>query len=192
MKCGVILCLVASLAAPLGARKGNSKRKITESEVAEVIQAVQDEIYDYGYERDYYQLGQNLATPQHWIARMPIYIDPAVDEHGGEAIYKYMHLTQEVYRLFTLEDHGLVALDLDPELGFPPTQANTKTIYMGDDEVCRMKHDWLRRTFVVDTSPSLDVVKAAARRQVLRTGYSRWQSVVLPHIQAKKHSEPKK
>jgi hypothetical protein len=155
--------------------QSRGKRKLTADEVQAVILAVQDEIYDYGYEPRFYQLGENAGVPSHWRSRLPIYVNSAFDDEGmGQVIYKLMP-HGEVFRFFDIGANGLVMLDGDPELDFPPTQPSLKTVYMDDDELCRMKHTWIRQFFVVDTSPTRDTVQDAVRRQKLRTGFSAWE-----------------
>lgn len=154
------------------------KRSLSDSEAKAVIQAVEDEIYDYGYQKHFYQMGENLSKPSNTPrTRIWIYIEPEVDltEHAGRVIYKLMPYG-EVLRDFTIRKDGLVVLDGNPQNGFPQTQeSSTKTVYMDDEEVCRMKHDWLKRFFVVDDSPTKEVVQEAVRRQKLRTGFSDWE-----------------
>jgi NTF2 fold immunity protein len=157
------------------AEQASKKRKLREAEVKAVIEAVEDEIYDYGYERGYYEIGNNLGTSLHWRGRLPIYISPEVEDGEGEVIYKLMPYG-EVFRAFEVEDDDSVILYGNPQNGFPPTQeSSTKTVYMDDDEVCQMKHKWLRRSFEVDDSPTPEMRQEAVRRQKLRTGFSDWE-----------------
>lgn len=60
---------------------------------------------------------------------------------------------------------------------------------MDDDGVCRMKRDWLKRTFVINTSPDFQTIQAAAAREFRRTGHSYWQSNILPHLHG--HGAPR-
>lgn len=160
------------------------KRQITEAETRAVVQAVQDEIYDYGFEGDYDRAGENAAgTSSKWISRMRIYIAPETENGGGEIIYDLKH-DGEVYRLFTIRKDGLAILDGDPQLGFPPTQRSRKTQYMDSAEVRQLKRNWLERHYDVDTSPSMSVVRDSAHRQKLRTGFSYWETEVLPNLKA--------
>jgi hypothetical protein len=52
----------------------------SDSELRAVIQAVEDEIYDYGYQKKFYHMGENVADATR-AARtsMRIYIDPEID-----------------------------------------------------------------------------------------------------------------
>jgi hypothetical protein len=154
---------------------------VTAPTVHAVIQAIEDEIYDYGFEEDYSQIGENFAgDPSKWESRMPIYINPEIEDDEGQVIYRLMHYG-EIYRVFTIRKNGLVVLDGDPELAFPPTQPSLKTLYMNEGRVRQLKHDWLRDSFLIDTAPESKRVQAASERQMRRTGYSYWRSVVLPN-----------
>ena len=158
-----------------------AKRRISNIEIQAVVQAVQDEIYDYGFEDDYSRVGENLARdPSKWKSRMPICVNPEIEDGEGRVIYQLMHYG-EIYRVFTIRKDGLVILDGDPELEFPPTQASLKTLYMNKGRVRQLKHDWLRDSFLIDTAPESRIVQDAAERQMRRIGYSYSQSVVLPN-----------
>ena len=163
------------------------KGRVSDSEANLIVQAVEDEIYDYGYQKQFYQMGENVGTASAPRTRMRIYIEPEVgaEDGGGRVIYKLMPYG-EVLRDFTIRKDGVVLLAGDPQNRFPPTQeSSTKTVYMDDDEVCRMKHDWLRRFFVVDDSPGPERIQEAVRRQKLRTGFSDWE-----YVQSKKGQKP--
>src|SRR5690348_800706 len=156
--------LIALLAvfAPFQVHHDQTTHRIKDSEVAAVIQAVQDEIYDYGFEDDYPQVGGNLARRgSARISCMPIYIDPTVKNGEGRAIYYSAHYG-EVFREFFIRKDGIAVLDGDPGLGFPPTQPSHRTAYMDGTSVRRMKRDWLKRFFRIDTSPSSGTIRAAA------------------------------
>jgi hypothetical protein len=154
------------------------KRKVSDSDLKAVVQAVEDEIYDYGYEKHFRQMSENIAGPASPPQiRMRIYIDPEIDptDESGRVIYKLMPYG-EVLREFIIRRNGLVVLSGDPQNGFPLTQeSNTKTVYLDDDDVCRMKRDWIRSFFVVDDSPGPEIIQEAVKRQKLRTGFSDWE-----------------
>ena len=169
--------LLALLISSIPARAQVQKPKISESAVKAVVQAVEDEIYDYGYQKSFYQIGQDVGTSNSPRSRIPIYIEPDLDaeDGGGRVIYKLMPYG-EVMRDFIIRKNGLVVLSGNPQNGFPPTQeTSTKTVYMDDDEVCQMKHDWLKDSFFVDDSPSSERIQEAAQRQKIRTGFSDWE-----------------
>jgi len=173
-----LFLFVAILALAVHAHSGQRKRKISDSELRAVIQAVEDEIYDYGYQKKFYHLGENVADATSTVrTSMHIYIDPEIDstDESGRVIYKLMPYG-EVLRDFIKRRNGLVVLSGDPQNGFPQTQeSSTKTVYLDDAEVCGMKHDWIKSNFVVDDSPSPERVQDAANRQKLRTGFSDWE-----------------
>jgi hypothetical protein len=170
----LLLTFLIALNLPLSSRQPQRERGITDDEVKEVIQAVQDEIYDYGYEKDFYQIGKNVGTPSKYKSKLPIYVNPKVRDGEGEAIYKLMPFG-EVLRLFHIRADGMVVLDGDPQVGFPPTQPNVKTLCLDDDKVCQMKREWLHLAYEVEASPEIITIEEASRRQKLRTGFSEWQ-----------------
>jgi len=75
---------------PASVSRNHGKQVLTRAELQAVVQAVQDEIYDYGYEREYYVIGDNLGTSAHWVSRVPLYINPEMNDGVGQAIYKLM------------------------------------------------------------------------------------------------------
>jgi len=174
----LLTLLLALLSFSIQARPQSQRQKVSESEVKAVIQAVEDEIYDYGYQKQFYQMGEDVGTsPNAPHTRMRIYIEPEVDAEyrEGRVIYKMMPYG-EVLRDFVIRKNGLVVLDGNPQNGFPQSEeSSTQTVFMDDEEVCQMKHDWLKAFFVVDDSPSPERIQEAARRQKIRTGFSDWE-----------------
>ena len=160
---------------PMSAYLGGNAYPLTPTEISAVVQAVEDEIYVEGSYTDYYQVAENIGTPRHWKSRVHIYINP---EYGGEfegndgvgeAIYKFMPYG-EIIRLFRLSN-GHVQLIGDPENAFPITQPSHRTIFYDDEAICKLKEKWVKRFFVVDISPSQEMVQEAQRRQKARMGY---------------------
>ena len=91
MKRAILILLLAQVAMILPTAAQGKDTKITETEAKAVIQAVQDEIYDYGYEKHFFQMGENVGdSPLRWKSRLPIYIDPRIDNGEGQLIYKLM------------------------------------------------------------------------------------------------------
>src|SRR5207253_2257051 len=75
MKRAILILLLAQVAMILPTAAQGKDTKITETEAKAVIQAVQDEIYDYGYEKHFFQMGENVGdSPLRWKSRLPIYI----------------------------------------------------------------------------------------------------------------------
>lgn len=160
----------------VGAAFAGDQRQLTNAEITELKQAISDEIYDYGYYSNFYQIGENVGTPQHWKARVCIYIDPmydSVDQHG-QMIYKLMPFGQ-IYRLFYIDKDRKVTLDGNPQNRFPITQPSRQTVYMDDEEVRQDEQAWTKSSFTIDTEPSIGTIQAAARRQKIRIGFSEWE-----------------
>src|ERR1051326_2698015 len=104
-----IFLLLTLAGLTLSALAEQGKRPLTATEVKAVIKAVEDEIYDRGNHKDFYQLGDNLGTSQHWKSRMHIYINPQYDirENVGEIIYKFMPYG-EILRVFFIGKGGQI------------------------------------------------------------------------------------
>ena len=156
--------------------QSTTKTKLTRSETRALAQAIQDEIYDYEYQGHYFPQGGAVGDAvSDSRTRVPAYVDPLLDDGEGRVIYKLMPFG-EVLRLFHVHDDGTIVLDGDPEIGFPATQPNRKTVYLKDAEVARMKRDWLKSSFDVDLSPSSEAVQDVVRRQKQRNdGFSAWE-----------------
>ena len=158
--------------------QGPMKIRLTQSATKALVQAVQDEIYDRGYQGNFFPeggpVGDLISASR---TRVPLYVDPVVEGGEGQVIYKLMPYG-EVLRLFHLHDDGMIELDGDPELGFPASQPNRKTVYLKDDDLERLKHEWSRSSFEIDLWPSPEAVQDVVRRQKRRTGgFSAWEFV---------------
>ena len=148
-------------------------RLLSKTELTAVVQAVEDEIYDYGYQTKFSYVGD---APD-GLTRVPIYISPKTDKDSvGEIIYKYMPYG-EVSRRFLLRQDGLVILFGDPELGFPPQLPDTNTLYLNDEDVCRLKLKWTKTYFTVDPKATTDRIKLASSRQKERIRFSKMEDV---------------
>lgn len=167
----VLFCLLSmsTMAAP-------TYRHLKPSEIEKLKQAVADEVYDYGYFADFYEIGDNVGTPQQWKARVHIFINPVYNgaAQHGEVIYKLMPYGL-IYRLFYIDAKGDITLDGDPHNRFPITQPSHQTVFMDDLDVCRDEQSWIDTFFVVDTAPPMDMIEGAAQRQKARTGFSVWE-----------------
>jgi hypothetical protein len=171
-----ILFLTLFFGLAVDASGASSYRHLTPSEVTKLKQAVEDEVYDYGYYDKFYQIGENIGNPQHWMARIDIYINPlynSTDDYG-EVIYKLMPYGQ-IYRLFYIDANGQLKLDGDPQNHFPITQPSHQTVFMDEADVCRRERSWMRTFFVVDTAPTTAMITSSAQRQKVRTGFSDWE-----------------
>jgi len=156
--------------------QGTTKVRLTPSETRALVQAVQDEIYDREYQGNFFPeggpVGDIISDSR---TRVPLYVDPVLEDGEGEAIYKLMPYG-EVLRLFHVHDDGTIVLDGDPELGFPASQPNRKTVYIKDGDVDRMKRGWVKSSFEIDLSPSPETIQDVVRRQKQRTGgFSAWE-----------------
>jgi hypothetical protein len=172
-----ILLIIFVVFSSLGfAQSAKKLRRISPVEIESIKRAVQDEIYDYGYYKDFYHIGENTGTPEHWMSRTHIYIKPTFDATNGYGIviYKLMPFGQ-VYRLFYLDEKGVVKLDGDPQNGFPLTQPSRQTVFMDEEDICHDETTWISSSFIVDVTPSVELISSSARRQQVRTGFSFWE-----------------
>jgi hypothetical protein len=169
----VSLLLIAS--SPSSAQ-GVTKIRLTQSETKALVQAVQDEIYDREYQGYFFPEGGPVGDViSESRTRVPLYVDPVVEDGEGEAIYKLMPYG-EVLRLFHVHDYGMIVLDGDPELGFPASQPDRKTVYLKDSAVVRMKRAWVKSSFEIALSPRPQTIQDVVRRQKQRTGgFSAWE-----------------
>ena len=151
-----------------------SQRPLSAADANSVVLAIQDEIYDYGYQEDFSPF--ETSGPSGSEARFKIYVKPElVPTKGGLegiVIYKYLPFG-EVIRPFLISHEGYAILIGSPENGFPWTQPNTKTVYMDDDEVCQKKRDWRKVQFALPLNPSQERIMEATKRQIMRVGHSR-------------------
>ncbi len=137
---------------------------LTPVQVSAVVQAIEDEIYVRGYYREYFDVGEHLTA---YRRRLPVYIQAELANGRGWVVYKLMPMG-EVLRMFYLRKDGLAILHGDPDKGFPPTQPDFLTVYMDDEDLCRLKREWHKAYFVIDTHPSEARLRDAAKRQALR------------------------
>ena len=167
----VLVFLIAS-----SSSAGATKIRLTQSETKALVQAVEDEIYDREDQGYFFPEGGPVGDViSESKTRVPLYVDPVVEDGEGEAIYKLMPYG-EVLRLFHVHNDGTIVLDGDPELGFPASQPNRKTVYIKDDDLVRMKHDWVRSSFEINLWPSPESIQDVVRRQKQRTGgFSAWE-----------------
>lgn len=146
--------------------------KPTDRDVAAIVQAVEDEIYNWDYESKFTNIGTTgaISSP----TDVPIFISPELEDDGsGRIIYRLMPFG-EVLRRFAFRPDGIVVLWGNPWNGFPATQPDTKTIYLHDDDVCEFKQKAIRAYFTVDPQVSRARKEEAARRQVIRVGHSQF------------------
>jgi len=144
--------------------------KPTEQNVTAIVQAVEDEIYDYGYEKDFVNIGSTGAIDS--PTEITIFISPDLYGDGhGVVIYKYMPFG-EVQRRFAFRPDGIAVLWGKPINRFPASQPDTNTLYLRDDDICAFKQKAIRASFTVDPNVSRTRREEAAKRQKVRIGFS--------------------
>jgi len=150
--------------------------RITDKQIESVLQAIRDEIYDYGYFDKFW--GFETAGPNGPHAEFNVYIDPVLKPStGGDegvVIYKYLPFG-EVLRPFIVDSKGNVSLTGSPERGFGWTRPEGNTIYMDDEEVMKDKQQSIKVPFSIELKPSRKLILEAAARQKERTGSSKWE-----------------
>ena len=173
----VLLCWFLLIALSVSSGQTDAKARVTQSEISSLAQAIQDEIYDYEYEEHFFPEGGPVGdVVSSTEVRVPLYVDPEIRDGAGRAIYKLMP-HGELIRYFHVQRDGTVRLESDPQLGFPASQPSRKTVYLRDNDLARMKRDWVKSAFDVDLSPSSERVQDAVRRQKQRNdGFSAWES----------------
>lgn len=160
----VLLILSSSVA--LRGGKQDEKRPIREAEINATIEAIQDEIYVLNLEKYVDDIGIRSPNNRNQYS-VNVYFQPEVIEDSRSwIIYKLMP-DGEVYRMYEIGRSGRIYLHGKPG-EFRITQPDYPTVFMDDDDLCKLKHDWLRRQFVVDTHPSPALIAAARARQKAR------------------------
>jgi hypothetical protein len=144
---------------------------VSDQVVPAIAQAIEDEIYDYGYEKKYVNIGTTGAIDS--PTDVAVYIVWDQSQERGGVVYKFMPFG-EVQRRVALRADGLAVLSGKPHNGFPATQPDTNTLYLQDEQVCEFKQRARRAVFTVDPDVSKVRRESAARRQQLRVGYSQW------------------
>lgn len=161
-----VACLFLSCTASLVAHI-QTPRPVSPQNIHALVQAIQDEIYDEGCQGYGYDASGSANGTKY---ELPLYVKPTWNGSGDSwAIYKFLPIG-EVLRMFSNRSDGLVELAGHPEWNFPPTDPSYLTVFMDDNELCRMKHDWIRTTLSLDTNPPVDVVLESIKRQKLRFG----------------------
>jgi hypothetical protein len=172
----VLLCSFLLIALSISSGQRDSKGRVTQSEISSIAQAIRDEIYDYEYEEHFFPeggpVGDVISSTK---VRVSLYVDPQIRDGEGRTIYKLMP-HGEVIRYFHVQKDGTVRLEGDPQLRFPASQPSRKSVYLRDDDLCRMKRDWVKSAFDVDLSPDSERIQDAVRRQKQRNdGFSAWE-----------------
>ncbi|MBZ5697136.1 MAG: hypothetical protein LAN18_01165 [Acidobacteriia bacterium] len=167
----IALFLMLCLATALLAGRSQQKRPIREAEINAVIEAIQDEIYDLNLEKDFFSVGTTTKDNRDQEI-LNVYFQPDVlDNSRSWIIYKLMP-DGEILRMYEIGRSGRIYLHGKPG-EFRITQPDYPTVYMDDDDLCKLKHDWIKRQFIVDTNPDPRLVAAARERQRARRQASR-------------------
>ena len=164
----VLLLLAATQSALCQEPRASSNGKIEDSqalttaETDAVEQAIVDEIYANHLQGFVADIGKDVSGSKYEIRG---YFKPTLNaDKAGWVIYKLMPYG-EVLRMFTLRNDGLAVLFGKLRDHFPPTQPSYLTVYMDDDELCRLKKEWKKEEFTVDLKPPAHRVAEAVARQ---------------------------
>ncbi len=156
------LLLILGCGSALRAAPQRQKRPVRDSEITAVIQAIEDEIYDLNLQMEF--LDVRSPKDNRDIATLNVYFQREVlDDSRSWVIYKLMP-GGEILRMYEIGRSGHIYLHLKPG-EFRVTQPSYPTVYMDDDELCKLKHEWIKRQFVVNLHPSNQLVEAARARQ---------------------------
>jgi hypothetical protein len=168
-------------------------KKLSSQQVAAILLAVEDEIYDYSQEKAVSHAGRYFNSPEGRATKVAIYIRPNVTDDGiGEALYKNMPYGEIIREFYTYPD-GSVGLGGGPNVGFPITQPSHVTVYMDKDVLADYRTHWIRAELTILEKPSKSIVTQAARRQVERTGISHYLGIWLdrsPKSKTRNDSHP--
>jgi len=157
------MLVVVYMGTSLLAGRPQQKRAIREAEINAVTEAIQDEIYDLKLEKDFFSVGTTTKENRDQEI-LNVYFQPEVmDDSRSWVIYKLMP-GGEVIRMYEIGRSGRIYMHSKPG-EFNITGPDYPTVFMDDDKLCKLKHDWIKRHFVVDTNPSAELVAAARARQ---------------------------
>lgn len=160
-----VLVLLVLLVLRLSAQVQSTSQNDTD-----IVQAIEDEIYDYSLQADYDDIG--TATGKN-IRHVNLYIFPNSNQPGSfNVIYKLPPPYGEIYRMTRMTDDGLAFLYTRPEHGFRSSGPAFSTVYVDDDKVCKLKADATRTYFEIQVEPEKDRLEQAIARQKRRYGYS--------------------
>lgn len=127
-----------------------------------------DEMYVNNLEPEVIDVGMETSDSEY---QLTAYFKPTLDkDNTGFIIYKLMPYG-EVSRLFAVEPNGLGVLYGKLKNHFPPTEPSYLTVYMDDDDLCRMKAEWGKSYFTVDLKPGAKRIAEARARQRRRMAY---------------------
>jgi hypothetical protein len=147
-----------------------TEKSLPSKSVPLIVQAIEDEIYDYEQEGSFTNIGSTGAI--NGPTEVAAFISKSVsDRNIGWVLYKDMPYG-EVFRRFVIRDDGLVVLYGDPELHFPAQQPDTNTLYLPEEDVCKFVGGALKASFSVNPNVSHERILEAEKRQLQRVKYS--------------------
>lgn len=145
--------------------KSDNVRPLSQVDKDAIVQAITDEMYVNNLQPYVIDVGKELSSSEY---QLNIYFKPTLNKDSvGWVIYKLMPYGQ-VYRLFSLRSDGLAVLYGKLRDHFPPTQPSYLTVYMDDDDLCRMEREWQKGHFTVELKPSAGRIAEARARQQKR------------------------
>lgn len=159
----LMFLVMASVPSTLCAGRPPQKRAIREVEINAAIEAIQDEIYDLKLEKDFFSVGTTTKENRNQEILNVYFQQEVMDDSRSWIIYKLMP-GGEVYRMYEIGRSGRIYLHGNPG-EFHVTGPDYLTVFMDDDQLCKLKHDWIKRHFVVNINPSPELVAAARERQ---------------------------
>lgn len=147
-----------------------SDKPLPSASVPQIVQAIEDEVYDYKQEGSFTNIGSTGAISG--PTEVAVFISKSVsDRNIGWVLYKDMPYG-EVLRRFTIREDGVVVLYGDPELHFPAQQPDTNTLYLPEENVCKFVSGALKVSFSVNPNVSHERILEAEKRQLNRVKYS--------------------
>lgn len=174
MCCGLALLVFGAIPAAAQESKTGAKeesksaRALSDASKKAVELAIVDEMYANNLQGYGWDVGMHDSISEY---QLTAYFQPTLNKDGeGWVIYKLMPYG-EVYRLFAVEPNGLGVLYGRLRNHFPPTEPSYLTVYMDDDELCRMKKEWGKSYFDVELKPSAQRIAEARARQRKRMAY---------------------
>lgn len=145
--------------------KSDNTQPLSQADKDAVVQAIVDEMYINNIQPYVIDVAKEQSRSEY---QLNIYFKPSLNkENVGWVIYKLMPYGQ-VYRLFSIRSDGLAVLYGKLRDHFPPTQPSYLTVYMDDDELCKIEREWQKGYFTVELKPSADRVAEAKARQKKR------------------------
>lgn len=142
--------------------------RLSQNDKQAVELAIVDEMYANGLQGYAADVGTEIPDSAY---QLTAYFQPTLNkENASWVIYKLMPYG-EVYRLFAIEPNGLAVLYGRLQNRFPPTEPSYLTVYMNDDDLCRMKKEWGKSHFTVELKPSRRRIAEARARQQKRKAY---------------------